>query len=70
MRYACEMCRFRIVPFWTASECPRERAYDVTPNLDPVEMSENSGVILQKFRPDPNRASRHKHTLSVTLGWV
>jgi hypothetical protein len=39
MCYACEACRFRIVPFWTASECLRERAYDVTPDLDPVEIS-------------------------------
>jgi hypothetical protein len=32
--------------------------------------SENSGVMLPKFRPGSNRTSRHKHTLSVTLGWV
>jgi hypothetical protein len=32
MRYACEACRFRIVPFWTASKCPRERAYDEMPD--------------------------------------
>jgi hypothetical protein len=39
MRYACEACRIKIVPFWTASECPRERAYDETPGSDPVEIS-------------------------------
>jgi hypothetical protein len=33
-----EACRFRIVPFWTTLECPRERAYDVMPNLDSVEI--------------------------------
>jgi hypothetical protein len=32
--------------------------------------SENSGVMLPKFRPDSNRASHHKYALSVTLGWV
>jgi hypothetical protein len=32
--------------------------------------SENSGVMLPKFCLDPNQASRHKHALSVTLGWV
>jgi hypothetical protein len=36
--YACDTCRFGIVPFWTVSECPRERAYDVTPDLDPIEI--------------------------------
>jgi hypothetical protein len=39
MRYACEMCRYRIIPFWTASECPRERVYDMTPGSDPVKIS-------------------------------
>jgi hypothetical protein len=38
MRYACEVCRFRIVPFWTTSECLRERAYDETPGSDPVKI--------------------------------
>jgi hypothetical protein len=38
MRYACEACRFRIVPFWTASECPRERAYDETSGSDLIEI--------------------------------
>jgi hypothetical protein len=28
------------------------------------------GVMQLKFHLDPNKASRHKHTLSVTLGWV
>jgi hypothetical protein len=37
LRYACEACRFGIIPFWIASECPRERAYDVTPDLDLVK---------------------------------
>jgi hypothetical protein len=32
--------------------------------------SENSGIMLPKFHPDPNRASHHKHALSVTLEWV
>jgi hypothetical protein len=31
---------------------------------------ENSGVMLSKFCPDPDLASRHKHAMSVTLGWV
>jgi hypothetical protein len=30
----------------------------------------NSGVMLSKFRPDPNQASHHKHALSITIGWV
>jgi hypothetical protein len=30
--------------------------------------SENSGVMLLKFCPDLNRASRHKRVFSVTLG--
>jgi hypothetical protein len=38
MRYACEACRLGIVPFWTASECPRERTYDDTPSLDLVKI--------------------------------
>jgi hypothetical protein len=38
MRYECEAYRFGIVPFWTASECPRERAYDETSSLDLVEI--------------------------------
>jgi hypothetical protein len=29
--------------------------------------SENSGVMVLKFCPDPNQAYRHKHTLSVTI---
>jgi hypothetical protein len=29
--------------------------------------SENSGVILLKFDLNPNKASRHKYALSVTL---
>jgi hypothetical protein len=32
--------------------------------------SENNGIMLLKFCLDPNRTSRHKHALSVTLGWV
>jgi pyruvate-formate lyase len=32
--------------------------------------SENSGVMLPKFHPDPHQASCHKHTRLVTLGWV
>jgi hypothetical protein len=32
--------------------------------------SENSGVMLLKFRPDPNQTSHHKHALSITLGWI
>jgi hypothetical protein len=32
--------------------------------------SKYNGAILQKYHPDPNRASHHKHTLSITLGWV
>jgi hypothetical protein len=32
--------------------------------------SENSGVMLLKFCPDPNQASHHKHALSVTIVWV
>jgi hypothetical protein len=28
--------------------------------------SENSGVMLLKFRPDLNQASYHKHALSIT----
>jgi hypothetical protein len=39
MRYICEACRFKIVPFWTVSECPRECAYDVMPDLDLVKIS-------------------------------
>jgi hypothetical protein len=39
MCYACEACKFGIVPFWTASECPRERAYDETPGSDPIKIS-------------------------------
>jgi hypothetical protein len=39
MHYACEACRFRIGPFWTASECPRERAYDKMPDSNLVEIS-------------------------------
>jgi hypothetical protein len=31
-------CRFGIVPFWTASECLRERAYNKTPGSDPVKI--------------------------------
>jgi hypothetical protein len=31
---------------------------------------ENNEVRLPKFHPDPNKASCHKHALSVTLGWV
>jgi hypothetical protein len=38
MRYAYEACRFRIVPFYTTMECPRERAYDETPDSDPVKI--------------------------------
>jgi hypothetical protein len=38
MHNACEACRFRIIPFWTASECPKEHAYDETPDLDLVEI--------------------------------
>jgi hypothetical protein len=30
---------------------------------------ENNWVILLKFRPYPNLASRHKHALSITLEW-
>jgi hypothetical protein len=26
--FTCEVCSFGIIPFWTASECPREHAYD------------------------------------------
>jgi hypothetical protein len=26
--------------------------------------------MLLKFYPDPNLASRYKHTLSVTLRWI
>jgi hypothetical protein len=36
--YACEACRFEIVPFWIISECPRERAYDETSGSDPVKI--------------------------------
>jgi hypothetical protein len=32
--------------------------------------SENIRVMLPKFRSDPNQASRHKHTLSVTFRWI
>jgi hypothetical protein len=32
--------------------------------------SENNEVMLSKFCPDLNQTFRHKHTLSVTLGWV
>jgi hypothetical protein len=39
MHYACESCRFGIVSFWTASECPREHAYDEMPDSDPVQVS-------------------------------
>jgi hypothetical protein len=39
MRYACEACRFGIVPFWTVSEYSRERAYDETPGSHPIEIS-------------------------------
>jgi hypothetical protein len=38
MGYACEACRLGIVPFWTASECPRERAYDEMPGSDLVKI--------------------------------
>jgi hypothetical protein len=38
MRYACETCRFGIIPFWIASECPRERAYDEMPSSDLVKI--------------------------------
>jgi hypothetical protein len=31
---------------------------------------ETSRVMLSKFCPDLDLASRHKHFLSVTLGWV
>jgi hypothetical protein len=34
-----QACRFGIVSFWSASECPRERGCDETPGLDPVEIS-------------------------------
>jgi hypothetical protein len=67
MRYACEACRFGVVPFWTLSECPRECAYDKMPGSNPIEIliayfcctisgvqSENSGVMLLKFHPDLN----------------
>jgi hypothetical protein len=37
-RYTCEACKFRIVHFLTASECPRERAYDEMLDSDPVEI--------------------------------
>jgi hypothetical protein len=37
MHYASEACWFGIVLFWTASKCPRERAYDETPGSDLVE---------------------------------
>jgi hypothetical protein len=39
MLYAGEAYKFIIIPFWTASECLMERAYDETPNLDPPEIS-------------------------------
>jgi hypothetical protein len=39
MLYACEACRFEIVPFWIALECPRERSYDETLGLDPDKIS-------------------------------
>jgi hypothetical protein len=49
MRYVCEASRFRIVPFWTTSECPRERAYDETPILDRA-ISTLSQSLLGGFR--------------------
>jgi hypothetical protein len=81
IRYACEACWFGIVPFWTALECPRERAFRIWSkfqrhNADVLRytildvQSGNSEVMLLKFHPDPNQTSRHKHALSVTLGWV
>jgi hypothetical protein len=33
------VCRFRIVPFWIASECSRESAYDEMPVSDLVKIS-------------------------------
>jgi hypothetical protein len=76
----------KIVPFWTTSECPRERVMMRRlvriwskfrqHNLDVLRytisgvQSENNGVMLLKFCLDLNQVSRHKHDLSVTLGWV
>jgi hypothetical protein len=34
------------------------------------EQLENNEVMLPNFCPDLNLTSSHKHTLSVTLGWV
>jgi hypothetical protein len=38
MRYACETCMFRIVSFWTVSECLRELDYEEMPDSDPVKI--------------------------------
>jgi hypothetical protein len=75
IRYACETCRFRIVSFWTASEFPRERAYEETPGSDQSKFQrhnpdvlryiilgmqlDNSGIMLPKFHSDPNQMSHH-----------
>jgi hypothetical protein len=83
MRYACEVCRFRIVPF----EQPRNvrenmlimrhliriRAKfqlhnpDVLHHIISGMQSENTGVMLPKFHPDLNQTSCYKHALSITL---
>jgi hypothetical protein len=80
MRYVSEACRFRIIPFWIASECVlmtrrlvwirskfRRHNHDVLCCTIFDVQSENSGVMLLKFHLDPNRTSHHKHVLSVTL---
>jgi hypothetical protein len=38
MCYACEACRFVIVPFSIASECLRERAYDEMADSNPFKI--------------------------------
>jgi hypothetical protein len=38
MHYICEACRFIIIPFWLALECPREHAYDETSSSDLVKI--------------------------------
>jgi hypothetical protein len=38
MCYACETCRFKIIPFGIASECPRERSYEEMADSDSVKI--------------------------------
>jgi hypothetical protein len=55
----------RLVRIWSKF---RRHNLDVLRCNISVMQSGNCRVMVPKFCPDPNQASRHKHTLSVTLG--